>query len=115
MAINSHVWFPDLGNKLGDHLGDKFGNHLGDLATNSATILATNSATILATWRQIWRLWPRNMGSQRCWNLLDISIRREDTLDYARRFHVTSLPAAGDLYKESAWSTECVLIHWERL
>ncbi|GBO09206.1 hypothetical protein AVEN_226736-1 [Araneus ventricosus] len=35
------------------------------------------------------------MGSQRCWNLLDISISRGDTLECTRRFHVTSRPAAG--------------------
>ncbi|GBN01357.1 hypothetical protein AVEN_227729-1 [Araneus ventricosus] len=58
-------------------------------------------------WRQTWR---RNMGSQRCWNLLDISIRREDTLECARRFHVTSLSAAGDLYKEKAWMTGWLLL-----
>ncbi|GBM25465.1 hypothetical protein AVEN_261580-1 [Araneus ventricosus] len=33
------------------------------------------------------------MGSQRCWNLLDIFIRRGDTLDCTRSFHVTSRPA----------------------
>ncbi|GBM85198.1 hypothetical protein AVEN_220093-1 [Araneus ventricosus] len=26
MASSSHVWFPDLGDKLGDHLGGKFGD-----------------------------------------------------------------------------------------
>ncbi|GBN64688.1 hypothetical protein AVEN_80079-1 [Araneus ventricosus] len=59
MTDSSHVWTPDLGDKL------------GDLATN------------LANWR-------RNMGSQRCWNLLDISISRGDMLECTRRFHVTS-------------------------
>ncbi|GBN54899.1 hypothetical protein AVEN_213494-1 [Araneus ventricosus] len=38
-------------------------------------------ATILETWRKIWRHWRRNMESQRCWNLLDISIRRGVTLE----------------------------------
>ncbi|GBM86240.1 hypothetical protein AVEN_51764-1 [Araneus ventricosus] len=66
MTSSSHVWSPDL--------GDKLGHHLCDLA-------------------QICRLWRRNMGSQRCWNLLDISIRREDTLECTRSFHVTSRPA----------------------
>ncbi|GBN27156.1 hypothetical protein AVEN_138258-1 [Araneus ventricosus] len=55
-------------------------------------------ATILATWRKIWR---RNMGSQRCWNLLDISISREDTLECTRRFHVTSRPAAGEYIRRA--------------
>ncbi|GBM33909.1 hypothetical protein AVEN_74647-1 [Araneus ventricosus] len=26
MTDSSHIWIPDLGDKLGDHLGDKFGN-----------------------------------------------------------------------------------------
>ncbi|GBO33208.1 hypothetical protein AVEN_204028-1 [Araneus ventricosus] len=26
MTSNSHVWFPDLGDTLGDHRGDKFGD-----------------------------------------------------------------------------------------
>ncbi|GBN34080.1 hypothetical protein AVEN_164261-1 [Araneus ventricosus] len=34
---------------------------------------------------------------------------REDTLECTRRFLVTSRPAAGDLYKESAWMTDCVV------
>ncbi|GBO08255.1 hypothetical protein AVEN_214232-1 [Araneus ventricosus] len=37
------------------------------------------------------------MGSQRCWNLLDISISRVETLECTRRFHVMSRPAAGDM------------------
>ncbi|GBN15977.1 hypothetical protein AVEN_21233-1 [Araneus ventricosus] len=55
------------------------------------------------------------MGSQRFWNLLNISIRRGDTLECTRRFHVTPRPAAGRLYKGAAWMTEGELIHWERL
>ncbi|GBO17166.1 hypothetical protein AVEN_175632-1 [Araneus ventricosus] len=35
------------------------------------------------------------MGSQRCWNFLDISISGRDTLECTRRFHVTSRPAEG--------------------
>ncbi|GBN89916.1 hypothetical protein AVEN_261497-1 [Araneus ventricosus] len=31
MTDSSPVWFPDLGDKLGDHLGDKFGNEIRDL------------------------------------------------------------------------------------
>ncbi|GBO23064.1 hypothetical protein AVEN_169000-1 [Araneus ventricosus] len=42
-----------------------------------------------------------NMGSQRCWNLLDISIRREDTLECTRRFHVTSRPVTGDYVRRA--------------
>ncbi|GBM09920.1 hypothetical protein AVEN_3274-1, partial [Araneus ventricosus] len=30
MTDSSHVWTPDLGDKLGDHLGD-FGNEIWDL------------------------------------------------------------------------------------
>ncbi|GBO27527.1 hypothetical protein AVEN_262540-1 [Araneus ventricosus] len=52
------------------------------------TSAAKSGSLTLATWR----LWRRNMGSQKCWNLLDISIRREDTLECTRRFHVTSRP-----------------------
>ncbi|GBN87078.1 hypothetical protein AVEN_72333-1 [Araneus ventricosus] len=59
-------------------------------------------------------IWRRNMGSQRCWNLLDISIRREDTLECTRRFHVTSRPAAVD-YIRRALGKRVVLIGWDRL
>ncbi|GBN03254.1 hypothetical protein AVEN_65-1 [Araneus ventricosus] len=31
MTDSSHVWTPDLGDKLGDHLGDKFGDEIWDL------------------------------------------------------------------------------------
>ncbi|GBN24937.1 hypothetical protein AVEN_170657-1 [Araneus ventricosus] len=61
--------------------------------TSSKDVWSLTLATILATWRQTWRLWRRNMGSQRCWNLLYISIQREDTLECTRSFHVTSRPA----------------------
>ncbi|GBM39028.1 hypothetical protein AVEN_70202-1 [Araneus ventricosus] len=54
------------------------------------------------------------MGSQKCWNLLDISIRREDTLECTRRFHVTSRPAAGD-YIRRALGRRGVLVDWDRL
>ncbi|GBM67770.1 hypothetical protein AVEN_264780-1 [Araneus ventricosus] len=45
--------------------------------------------------------WRRNMGSQRCWNLLDISLR-EDTPTNANHSHEASRPAGEKTYKESA-------------
>ncbi|GBN12731.1 hypothetical protein AVEN_174004-1 [Araneus ventricosus] len=71
---------------------DKYG--MTSAATSGSLTLATNLATILATWR-------RNIGSQRCWNLLDISIRRKDTLECTRRFHVTSRPATVDYIRRA--------------
>ncbi|GBN22260.1 hypothetical protein AVEN_252982-1 [Araneus ventricosus] len=65
-------------------------------------------------WRKSLRLWRRNMVSQRCWNLLDISISRGDTLECTRRFRDVKA-CRGRLYKESAWMTEYVLIDWYRL
>nr|GBO39053.1 hypothetical protein AVEN_194096-1 [Araneus ventricosus] len=40
------------------------------------------------------------MGSQRCWNLLDISISRGDTLECTRSFHVMSRPAGETIYRQ---------------
>ncbi|GBN75684.1 hypothetical protein AVEN_224863-1 [Araneus ventricosus] len=68
--------------------------------------LATNLATTLANWREIWRLPRRNMGSQMCWNFLDISIRRGDMLKCTS--DVTA--CRGRLYEECAWTTEGVNI-----
>ncbi|GBO08592.1 hypothetical protein AVEN_189234-1, partial [Araneus ventricosus] len=31
MTDSSHVWTPDLGDKLDDHLGDKFDDEIWDL------------------------------------------------------------------------------------
>ncbi|GBM49491.1 hypothetical protein AVEN_107453-1 [Araneus ventricosus] len=59
--------------------------------------------------------WRRNMGSQRCWNLLDICINRGDTLECTRRFYVTSRPAEGDYIRRAlggrrgCWSTVIAL------
>ncbi|GBN56709.1 hypothetical protein AVEN_59431-1, partial [Araneus ventricosus] len=44
------------------------------------------------------------MGSQRCWNFLDNSIRRGDTLECTRRFHVTSRSAEEDYIKSALGS-----------
>ncbi|GBN59801.1 Zinc finger protein 91 [Araneus ventricosus] len=48
------------------------------------------------------------MRSQRCWNLLDISISRGDTLECTRRFRVTSQPAVGDYIKRALGRRVCV-------
>ncbi|GBN21466.1 hypothetical protein AVEN_27845-1 [Araneus ventricosus] len=47
-------------------LGDELGDHFGDLATND--------------------------DSRKCNPFLDISIRKENTLEYTRKLHVTSRP-----------------------
>ncbi|GBL80744.1 hypothetical protein AVEN_147533-1 [Araneus ventricosus] len=107
--VLSYVWEKSFtGVNLGwpgldPELGDEFGDHFGDLATNLATILAT--------WRQIWL--PRRQidDSRKCDPFLNISIRRENTLECTRKFHVTSRR----VYKGRVWIREESVDRLERL
>ncbi|GBO15148.1 hypothetical protein AVEN_49195-1 [Araneus ventricosus] len=74
-------------------------------ARTGVLTLATTFWTILATWRKL-------DDSRKCVPFLDISIRKENRLEYTRKLHVTSC-LSGRVYNGRSWIREqCVLIHW---
>ncbi|GBM87536.1 hypothetical protein AVEN_21991-1 [Araneus ventricosus] len=85
MASSSHVWFPDLG----DHLGDKLGGHLGDKFGDFGD--------------EIWDLKGAGIFSI---FLLGEKIRHE----CARSFHVTSRPAGKDYIRRALGRRRVLLI-----
>ncbi|GBM02419.1 hypothetical protein AVEN_76472-1 [Araneus ventricosus] len=61
------------------------------------------------------RPWRRNVGSQKYWNFLDISIRGRDP-DLSKWFHVTSRPLGETINRPCSDHrvVESVLIDWDR-
>ncbi|GBN92345.1 hypothetical protein AVEN_214886-1 [Araneus ventricosus] len=64
-------------------------------------------------WSHRPRPWRRNVGSQKYWNFLDISIRGLDS-DFIG-FHVTSLPVGETINRPCSDHSVCVLINIERV
>ncbi|GBL95975.1 hypothetical protein AVEN_56677-1 [Araneus ventricosus] len=66
------------------------------------------------TWRigdKFWRSWRQIDDSRKCDPILDISIRKENTFECIRLFHVTSRHAGGD-YIRATLGSERVVIDW---
>ncbi|GBO43672.1 hypothetical protein AVEN_113464-1, partial [Araneus ventricosus] len=89
---SSHVWFPDLGDKLGDHLGDKLGDHLGDKLGDHLGDFGD----------EIWDLKSAGIFSI---SLLGEKVRHE----CPRSFHVTSRPVVVDYIRRALGSAFGVL------
>ncbi|GBM65542.1 hypothetical protein AVEN_83389-1 [Araneus ventricosus] len=50
------------------------------------------------TWQPSWRPWRQMDDSRKCDPFLDISIRKENTLESMRKLHVTSQPVGENIY-----------------
>ncbi|GBM50505.1 hypothetical protein AVEN_254781-1 [Araneus ventricosus] len=74
--------------------------------------LVSNLTTILADWR---RIWQRNLGSQKYWNFLDISIRKPRS-GFIQTIPCDVMVCRGDYKRiEYGIAENSVLIDFERV